>query len=271
MIAETEFPQPLSIDTILKAGMLVKPKLQVKAKLQLEKYCVKSCEWVHETALEVLVEQEKFSSGGFRNAFKAHGCNRNETWVLKTYNDKATTTIEQTLLTSVEDHTRKQVQMHSAARQITKQFEAKVPPEFGQPFQYNRVFYTTYQGKPAMLEEFVAGSFAKYVNNNGLCCSPPEGCSSEYKEVFKKAQTLEHYSFCASNQKLTLLDIQGAKYTLYDPEIATSQLLANTDTHEVYFCSGNLSTQGMKEFAEHHTCNKYCQMLDLEVIDKDLI
>ena len=48
-----------------------------------------------------------------------------------------------------------------------------------------------------------------------------------------------------------LLDLQGAEYHLYDPEIATTDLL-NTDDNEAYFCCGNLSFLGIEEF------NKTC-------------
>ncbi|CAH3133506.1 unnamed protein product [Pocillopora meandrina] len=47
-----------------------------------------------------------------------------------------------------------------------------------------------------------------------------------------------------SEKKLMLLDIQGSFFKLYDPEIATTDLLVNDaslDSNEVNFCAGNLS------------------------------
>ena len=68
------------------------------------------------------------------------------------------------------------------------------------------------------MEDFVSGKFAKYVNNNGKCVAPPESSSSQTKEIYAKAQCLVHYSYSAMQQKMILTDIQGSKYSLYDPE-----------------------------------------------------
>ena len=65
-------------------------------------------------------------------------------WVVKTYNEKATSTIRDDLGSTPEDHTRKQVQMHEVARHVTKGFSMKVPEEFGQCFSYNHVFFTKF-------------------------------------------------------------------------------------------------------------------------------
>ena len=70
---------------------------------------------------------------------------------------------------TVEDHTRKQVQMHSVARNITQRFSARVPSQFGDCFRYGKVFYSVLNGVPITVEEFVEGEFVKYVNNDGNC------------------------------------------------------------------------------------------------------
>ena len=49
---------------------------------------------------------------------------------LKKYKEAITTIQEQPQMT-VENHTRKQVQMHAVARNLTARFAAKVPTEFG--------------------------------------------------------------------------------------------------------------------------------------------
>lgn len=69
------------------------------------------------------------------------------------------------------------------------------------------------------MEEYVAGSFVKYINNDGKCVDPPYGSSDECKQVFAKAQCLVHHSYHASQKKLMLLEIQGSKYNIYDPEM----------------------------------------------------
>ena len=49
----------------------------------------------------------------------------------------------------------------------------------------NIIVVTTLQeDQPATVEEYVAGSFVKYVNNDGKCVDPPYG-SSTNKDVSK--------------------------------------------------------------------------------------
>ena len=270
-IAKTQFPTSVSISEILQAGKLVKPKPKKKATLVLEKFDVKTGEWHEEGVLDLLVDAEKFSSGGFRDAFLATSCNREEQqkWVIKKYNAKAKDAITNTLKTTEEDHTRKQVQMHSAARQLTKQFSIKALSNFGQSFYYNRVFYTKFEEEPATVEEYVPGKFVKYINNNGECCSTPEDCTNEGRELVLKAACLVHFSFEYSKERLMLLDIQGSKFQLYDPEIASKTLVCEKSS-EFLFCCGNLSTVAISEFGKNHNCNKYCEMLELSPLDHDL-
>ena len=67
---ETQYPASISIDVLLKAGQLIKPKRKNQVSLSLERFNIKEQEWVSvEKSLDLLVETESFSSGGFRNAF----------------------------------------------------------------------------------------------------------------------------------------------------------------------------------------------------------
>ena len=257
---ETQYPASISIDVLLKAGQLIKPKRKNQVSLSLERFNIKEQEWVSvEKSLDLLVETESFSSGGFRNAFLGV-CKDEQKWVIKKYNDKAVETITETLKSSVEDHTRKQIQMHCAARHLTNVFSTKAPKAFGECFKFNRAYYTVYQGQPATVEEFVEGTFRKYVNNNGKVCKLPEGCSADIKTIFEKAECLVHFSYVQSSEKLMLLDLQGADHQLYDPEIATTEL--HSQNAEAYFCCGNLSFISIDEFNEKHKCNKFCEMID---------
>ena len=47
-----------------------------------------------------------------------------------------------------------------------------------------------------------------------------------------------------------LTDIQGTRYNLDDPEIATEEDLLDVDANEVYFCCGNLSLSWNGDFSE---------------------
>ena len=82
-------------------------------------------------------------------------CVNEQKWVIKKYNDKAVETITETLKSSVEDHTRKQIQMHCAARYLTNIFSTKATKAakaFGECFKFNRAYCTVYQGQPATVE-----------------------------------------------------------------------------------------------------------------------
>ena len=102
------------------------------------------------------------------------------------------------------------------------------------------------------------GECVKYNNNDGAC---EVAHTDEFIEVFEKAQKLSHFTYRATEKEMMLLDLQGSKYNLYDPEIATTEQ-CDTDG-EVNFCSGNLSKYAIKKFFEQHTYNKYCEMVKL--------
>ena len=86
-----------------------------------------------------------------------------------------------------------------------------------------------------------------------------------------KAQTLVNYSYLLSEKRFMLLDIQGSMYKLYDPEIATDDLI-DKDKDKLYFCSVNLSLLEIGTFRKEHTCNCYCRMMKLEkIIDSETV
>ena len=64
---------------------------------------------------------------------------------------------------------------------------------------------------------FVWGSAVSYFYNGVLCLTDDMVCD--------KAQCFAHFTFKKSEGRLIVLDIQGAEYNLYDPEIDSSQLL----------------------------------------------
>lgn len=117
------------------------------------------------------------------------------------------------------------------------------------------MFVDMFVGEYVTIEEFINGNFQKYVNNDGAI-------SSEKTTLCQKAECLVHFSFEKSAGKLMLLDIQGAEYTLCDPEIATSALLSEDDEYQ--FCIGNLSVEAINKFCQAHSCNTYCKYIGLK-------
>lgn len=260
----TVFPKSVSISELLNAGRLIKPRNVTV--LELESFDVATMKWNSEGALKLEIEGTKFAQGAFRNAYRGKATGKevmpNE-WVLKQYQEKAISTIEQDLKMTLEDHTRKQVQMHSVTRNIAKHFSKDVPSSFGKTFEYNKVYFTMYNSLPATVENFVDGDFHKFVNNDGVSICPPD---DDHVEVYEKAQCFVHYSYKFSETKFMVLDIQGtASYILYDPEIATTELFADGGS-ETYFCAGNLSSTGIEKFKSDHICNKFCDMLKLDAL-----
>ena len=86
--------------------------------------------------------------------------------------------------------------------------------EFGPTFEYKKVFMgKTNSGEFVSIEEYIDGDFIKYINNNGDVCD--------------KAEAFVLFTHEKSEGKLIVLDIQGAGYTLYDPEIVSLDLLSD--------------------------------------------
>ena len=228
----------------------------------MKKFDIELGSWKNALNVECEVKCEKFSSGAFRDAF--HVTTKQEKCVLKKYNRKATDTILNTLKSNVENHCRKQVQMHWVARHIASKFKRSAPFKFGQWFTYNRCYYTSFDGQPAAIEEYVPGDFTKYINKkNGECIVVPEDASQVLKDLYEKSECLLHYSYVVTDHKLMLLDIQGSESTLYNPEIATEEIV-DADGKEVYFCCGNCSTLAIEAFLSDHKCNKYSYMMELK-------
>ena len=147
-IPQTKFPASVSIETLLNAGKLVQPRK--KTVLDFEKFDIESGSWKNAMNVECEVECEKFSSGAFRDAFHVT-TKQGEKWVLKKYNGKATDIILNALKSTVQNHCRKQIQMHSVARHIASKFKRSPPSTFGQCFTYNRCYYTSFDGQPATI------------------------------------------------------------------------------------------------------------------------
>ena len=129
--------------------------------------------WVKCGSLTLEIEETRFAHGAFRDAFRATTIGKDAAqtaWVVKRYQEEAVKTIKDDLGMSLEDHTRKQVQMSAVARHLTKRFAKNVPPEFGGTLEYVKVFFffAVFKKQPVTIEEFVQGEFHRYVNNNGF-------------------------------------------------------------------------------------------------------
>jgi hypothetical protein len=64
------FPASISMDQLMKAGKFVKLVPKTRAVLNLESFNVVEKEWVSKKPINVCIENEKFASGAFRDAFR---------------------------------------------------------------------------------------------------------------------------------------------------------------------------------------------------------
>ena len=88
------------------------------------------------------------------------------------------------------------------------------------------------------------------------------------KSCLKRHDAWVHYSYNTSQKKLMLLDIKGSKFDLYDPEIATADIMDDEES-EIYFCCGNCTSVGIDEFLKGHKCNDYCKMMGLPHLQQE--
>lgn len=146
---------------------------------------------------------------------------------------------------TIEGQTRKAVQMHSLALNFALQLKEKICKEklkeFGPTFEYKNV----YMGK---------------IDGGG--CVTIDLCE-ESNVMVEKAECYAHFTYEKSEGKLIVLDLQGSKYTLHDPEMSSSELL--DDDGKMQFCNGNLATQAIENFFSNHNCNFYCKSLKLRL------
>ena len=211
--------------------------------------------------IEFTIDEEPFGVGGFRKAFKAKSLEKeftSNTWVVKKYMAKAVEDITTTGQT-VEQHTKKVVQMHYLARNMAARLEEELKKKdvialFEPTMKYNRIFFGMIGDECVTVEEYIEGKFTKYLNNNG------DIFGDEGDVYLEKAENLVHYSHRTSEKELMLLDIQGCGNILCDPEIASKRLYAD---QEMLFCTGNLTEIAITNFIQRHKCNLYCNLLDL--------
>ncbi len=64
------------------------------------------------------------------------------------------------------------------------------------------------------------------------------------------------------------VSLQGSNYTLFDPEIASANLISN---EEFLFGAGNLTFQAIEVFKRNHHCNKFCIAVGLQPFPKSQI
>ena len=257
------YPKSISISTMLKLGKVISKTERPAESIEISEFDIGKMQWSVQKAAKFVIEETPFAQGGFRSVFKA--TSEGKDYVVKYFLDdtiEEMNNINQNLANkeSPETMARKAVQMHMLAKHFSEQMSAQVRAStttkllFGKTFQYNKAMLGKIQDKYVTVEEFINGTFVKYVNNNGTVC-----IQKSVSSLQAKAECLAHYSYMKSDKQLILLDIQGCGYTLFDPEVAS--LSSIFDEGGLLFCLGNLSFAASENFFQQHSCNIYCNYL----------
>ena len=233
--------------------------------LELFEFDVHSMTWSNGTTVNFVVDEKVLGAGGFREVFKATSDAHefaDSIWAVKKYLPEAITIIGKTNQTVME-HTKKVVQMHMLAKNFAEQLAKKLKEngklvEYGQTFKYRKIFMV--QPGNIVVEQFVEGEFVKFLNNTGAVCG-------EDSELRQKAESLTHFSYEKSDKQLMIVDVQGCGYDLYDPEIASREIMSD-QSEQLMFAVGNLTTRAIDTFVVAHSCNKYCKLLALPCFER---
>ena len=210
----------------MKLGKIVMP-IEPASVLEVYSFDLQNIAWsLLPQRVEFLIEKDVLGSGGFRQAFKARSSStnfNNATWVVKKYLPSAVKESTEDIKITIEEHTKKVVQMHALAKNIPDRLSKKVQErnvskEFGETLKYRSIYLAKLDGECFTLEEFIHGEFEKYMNNTG------EVCVSRDDVIGQKAECLSHFSYEISNSQLLIVDLQGSGNMLYDPEIASAQM-----------------------------------------------
>ncbi|XP_028396933.1 transient receptor potential cation channel subfamily M member 6-like [Dendronephthya gigantea] len=262
---KTKFiPRSMSAVEMLRLGKEIKSTHDI-TEIRIYGFDLGNMSWAPTpNKVDFVIAKDPIGTGGFRQAFKATSQTKGfdkAPWVVKK-NLKQTVDDIEYLGQTVEQHTKKTVQMHNLARDFTVRLQQEVVKkgkagEFGEVLQYNKVFFGKCGDECVTVEDFIPGTFDKHVNNTGHVCGNTE------TDLCQKAECFAHYSFERSDKQLIVLDIQGCDYMLCDPEVATKE---TSSDGEFLFCTGNLSSTAIEQFTSSHVCNKFCKILDLPML-----
>ena len=257
--AGSAYPKSVPLSSLLKLGKIIPPKCnQDIIELHIEEFSIEKKEWMAPFPVKLAVDNNSFACGAVRDAFDVRALSGLKgRYVLKRYKQDQVAAIE-ALFGSLDNHTRKCVQMHSLARYYAMHLEKEAlsHASYGKTLQYSKVYIGKTEGDLVTLESYMEGKFVKYINNDGHICE-------KGSEVADKAEAFSHYTYVKSEKQLMVLDIQGTGYSLYDPEVASTKLL-DDDQKTVLFCFGNLSTEAIEQFLKEHQCKNYCSLLGID-------
>ena len=259
-IQKKEFAASIPVSKMLRLGQVVTEVLKTADSILVSDFCLESMKWRNLNSIGYVIDDEPFDRGAFREAYKAKITPNGATYVIKKYL-KETYDDLKLFDEKPEDHAKKSVQMHCLAKHFATQLKVilRAKGYSGDVFAYNMASFGILNGQPVTIENFIAGTFVKYINNDGEINS---------KNIDKKkqemAECLTHFSYIKSQTTMMLVDIQGCNFDLYDPEIATISG-AYDDNNKLLFCMGNQSEVARNTFFAGHECNEFCKLVQLPI------
>ena len=75
-------------------------------------------------------------------------------YVVKRYKEETVNVITDTITMSTEEHTRKQVQLHSETANLTHTFSRRVPKGYSKTFEYRSIYFVMYGSQHVNVESF---------------------------------------------------------------------------------------------------------------------
>ena len=167
--AKGTVPKSLSVSQMIKLGKLVNPNASTCV-LEIYLCHLENISWsLLPQKMEFVIEKDVLGKGSFREAFKARSSSTgfsSVTWVVKRYLPRVCKEIVNDLNQTMEQHTKKVVQMHAlvknfAGQLIKKVEECKVSTEFGETLKFKDIYFAKLDNECLTLEEFIEGKFEK--------------------------------------------------------------------------------------------------------------
>ena len=265
---QKDYPKSLPVSQMLRLGKVINMTMKESESVQMSEFLLSSMKWGNPNTVSFYIEEEPLAVGAFRGAYKAkiNPTEKGKTYIIKKYLPSTYKDLN-VIGESPENHAKKSVQMHVLAKNFADQLRMLLlSKEFkGDLFSYNKASYGVVlkSGETVTIEDYIDGSFTKYINNDGTILENSD------ENALQMAECLTHFSYVKSENALLLVDIQGCGYKLYDPEIATSKGSFDEED-ELLFCMGNLSTVAKKNFFLQHKCSNLCLLAELEPFYEDI-
>ena len=146
------FPKSLSVLEMMKRRKVLNEK--TTETIEMCTFELADMAWSQPSMVGFSIAKEPFGKGGFREAFKATSKTvgfDSRQWVIKKYLESAVNLIKETKQT-LEQHTKKVVQMHMLARNFTKKLEKELRSNdnlqlYGKTLTYKKIYMGRINGQ----------------------------------------------------------------------------------------------------------------------------